>query len=67
MTQAEVEGAVRAALAGIEYEFEFIESVGGTMSPVDTPLYRAIEEFVPQIEAGRDAAPMVYPGFTDSH
>ena len=54
MTQADVEGAVREALAGLEYEFEFIERDGGTMSSPDTPLYAAIEEFLPEIEPGAD-------------
>jgi acetylornithine deacetylase/succinyl-diaminopimelate desuccinylase-like protein len=57
----------RAALAGIEFEFEFVEHVGGTLSPVDTPLYRALEGFAPEIEAGATLAPMVNAGFTDSH
>jgi acetylornithine deacetylase/succinyl-diaminopimelate desuccinylase-like protein len=67
MTQADVEAAVRGALAGLEYEFEFLEHDGGTMSPPDTPLFAAIEEFVPQIEAGATAAPVICSGFTDSH
>jgi acetylornithine deacetylase/succinyl-diaminopimelate desuccinylase-like protein len=67
MTQADVEGAVREALAGLEYEFEFIERDGGTMSSPDTPLYAAIEEFLPQIEPGATAAPVICSGFTDSH
>jgi acetylornithine deacetylase/succinyl-diaminopimelate desuccinylase-like protein len=67
MTPAEIEHAVRAALAGIEFELEFVENVGGTLSPPDTPLYRALEAFVPEIEAGASLAPMVNAGFTDSH
>ena len=67
MTQADVEAGVRGALAGLEYEFEFLEHDGGTMSPPDTPLFAAIEEFVPQIEAGATAAPVICSGFTDSH
>ena len=67
MTHAEIEGAVRAALAGIDFEFEFVENVGGTLSPVGTPLYRAFEEFAPQIEAGATLAPNANPGFTYSH
>ena len=55
------------ALAGIEFEFEFVENVGGTLSPPDTPLYRALEEFAPRSSPGRRCAPMVNPGFTDSH
>jgi acetylornithine deacetylase/succinyl-diaminopimelate desuccinylase-like protein len=67
MTQADVEGAVREALAGLEYEFEFIERDGGTMSSPDTPLYAAIDEFIPAIEPGASAAPVICSGFTDSH
>jgi acetylornithine deacetylase/succinyl-diaminopimelate desuccinylase-like protein len=67
MTQADVEAAVREALAGLEYEFEFIERDGGTMSPADTPLFEAIEAFLPEIEAGATAAPVICTGFTDSH
>jgi acetylornithine deacetylase/succinyl-diaminopimelate desuccinylase-like protein len=67
MTQADVEGSVREALAGLEYEFEFIERDGGTMSSPDTPLFAAIEEFLPEIESGATAAPVICSGFTDSH
>jgi acetylornithine deacetylase/succinyl-diaminopimelate desuccinylase-like protein len=67
MTQAEIETAVRETLAGLEYEFEFIERDGGTMSPPGTPLYTAIEEFLPEIEPGASAAPVICSGFTDSH
>ena len=58
---------MRAALAGLEYEFEFIERDGGSISPTDTPLYAAIEDFLPQIEPGTTAAPVIGSGFTDSH
>jgi acetylornithine deacetylase/succinyl-diaminopimelate desuccinylase-like protein len=67
MTTAEIERAVRSELAGIEFEFEFVENVGGTLSAPDTPLYRVLEEFAPEIEAGAALAPMVNAGFTDSH
>jgi acetylornithine deacetylase/succinyl-diaminopimelate desuccinylase-like protein len=67
MTQAEVEASVREALAGLEYDFEFIERDGGTMSSPDTPLFAAIEQFLPQIESGATAAPVICSGFTDSH
>ncbi|HEY3763560.1 MAG TPA: M20/M25/M40 family metallo-hydrolase [Gaiellales bacterium] len=67
MTQAGLEGAVREALAGLEYEFEFLERDGGTMSPPDTPLFAAIEQFIPAIEPGATAAPVICTGFTDSH
>ena len=67
MPVAEIEQAVRIALEGIEIEFEFIENVGGTLSPADTRLFRALEAFAPEIEAGATLAPIVNAGFTDSH
>jgi acetylornithine deacetylase/succinyl-diaminopimelate desuccinylase-like protein len=67
MTPAAIEQAVRAALAGIEFEFEFVENVGGTLSPGGTPLYQALESFLPEVEPGATLAPMVNSGFTDSH
>jgi acetylornithine deacetylase/succinyl-diaminopimelate desuccinylase-like protein len=67
MTTEEIEQAVRAELAGIDHEFELVENVGGTLSPQDTPLYRIIEDFAPEIEPGASLAPMVNAGFTDSH
>jgi acetylornithine deacetylase/succinyl-diaminopimelate desuccinylase-like protein len=67
MTTDEIEQAVRAELAGIEHEFELVENVGGTFSPPDTPLYRVLEDFAPEIEPGATLAPFVNSGFTDSH
>jgi acetylornithine deacetylase/succinyl-diaminopimelate desuccinylase-like protein len=67
MTQADMESAVREALAGLEYEFEFLERDGGTMSPPDGVLYAAIESFLPSVEPGATAAPVICSGFTDSH
>ena len=40
---------------------------GGTRSPLDTPLWRALEEFVAEAEPGAKAAPLACAGFTDSH
>jgi acetylornithine deacetylase/succinyl-diaminopimelate desuccinylase-like protein len=66
-TQAEVEGAVRARLGEDAYELEWIEGVGGTRSPLGTPLWKAVESFVRAEEPGAALAPVVLPGFTDSH
>ena len=66
-TQAEVEGAVRARLGEDAYELEWIEAVGGTRSPLGTPLWKAVESFVRAEEPGAALAPVVLPGFTDSH
>ncbi len=63
-----VEPVIRAVLGGdVEYELEWIEARGGTRSPLDTPLWRALEEFVAEAEPGARAAPLCCAGFTDSH
>ena len=66
-TQAQAESVIRGHLGEDGYELEWLEAHGGTRSPVRTPLWDAIAEFVPQIEAGARAAPILVPGFTDSH
>ena len=50
-----------------EYELEFLERWGGTRSPMETPLWRAIEGWVDGIEPGAKLAPVCCAGFTDSH
>jgi len=62
-----VEPLIRAALGDGSYELEFLEAVGGTRSPLDTPLWDALEQFTSEIEPGARLAPFACPGFTDSH
>jgi acetylornithine deacetylase/succinyl-diaminopimelate desuccinylase-like protein len=64
-----VEPVIRAVLGGdIDYELEWTEEArGGTRSPLDTPLWRALEEWVADVEPGARAAPLACVGFTDSH
>ncbi len=64
---ADVEPLIRAALGNGHYDLEFDEIVGGTRSPLDTPLWGALEEFTAEIEPGARLAPIACPGFTDSH
>jgi acetylornithine deacetylase/succinyl-diaminopimelate desuccinylase-like protein len=66
-TPADVEPLIRAALGDGSYDLEFGEHVGGTRSPIETPLWDAVEEFVSEIEPGARLAPIACPGFTDSH
>ena len=65
---AEMEALLRAGVPG-EWELEWIvaEHVGGTRSPLDTPLWNALEAWVGRIEPGARLAPVVCAGFTDSH
>jgi acetylornithine deacetylase/succinyl-diaminopimelate desuccinylase-like protein len=65
--RAEVEALIRTALGPEGYEIEWLESVGGTRSPLGTPLWSAIEAFVAAEDPGATLAPMLMPGFTDSH
>ncbi|HEY2309614.1 MAG TPA: M20/M25/M40 family metallo-hydrolase [Gaiellaceae bacterium] len=63
-----VEPMIRAVLGGdVDYELEWIEARGGTRSLLDTPLWRALEEWVAETEPGAKAAPLACVGFTDSH
>ena len=66
-TPSDVEPLIRAALGNGRYELEFDEAVGGTRSPLDTPLWDAMATFVEGIEHGATLAPIACPGFTDSH
>ena len=65
---AEMEALLRAALPG-DWELEWIEAelVGGTRSPMATPLWDALQGWVDRIEPGARLAPLVTAGFTDSH
>ena len=63
-----VEPMIRAVLGGdVDYDLEWIEARGGTRSPLDTPLWRALEEWVAEVEPAAAVAPLACVGFTDSH
>jgi acetylornithine deacetylase/succinyl-diaminopimelate desuccinylase-like protein len=67
-TPEEVDPIVRSILGDDGYfELETIERFGGTRSPLDTPLWRAISEWVEATERGARLAPLCCAGFTDSH
>ena len=66
-TLADVEPALRALLGADGYDLEWVEAVGGTRSPLATPLWDAIASFVAEEEPEARVAPVVSPGFTDSH
>ncbi|MGH3023079.1 MAG: M20/M25/M40 family metallo-hydrolase [Gaiellaceae bacterium] len=66
-TPADVEPALREHLGADGYELAWVEAVGGTRSPLETPLWDAIEAFVAAEDPAARVAPVVSPGFTDSH
>jgi acetylornithine deacetylase/succinyl-diaminopimelate desuccinylase-like protein len=66
-TPRTVEPTIRALLGDADYELEWLEAQGGTRSPLHTPLWDAVAGFVAELEPGAEPAPIVVPGFTDSH
>jgi acetylornithine deacetylase/succinyl-diaminopimelate desuccinylase-like protein len=65
--QDEAEQTLRSVLGEGDYDLEWTEGQGGTRSPLDTPLWEAIETFVAAEEPGARVAPDCLTGFTDSH
>jgi acetylornithine deacetylase/succinyl-diaminopimelate desuccinylase-like protein len=63
----EAERAVRSALGDGPYELEWRAVSGGTRSPVESPLWRAVQGFVDELEPGAELVPICLAGFTDSH
>jgi acetylornithine deacetylase/succinyl-diaminopimelate desuccinylase-like protein len=67
-TVEEAEAVLRSIVPeGIDYEYELMEHQGGTRSPLDTPLWEAVDSFVQETEPGARTVPLCVPGFTDSH
>jgi acetylornithine deacetylase/succinyl-diaminopimelate desuccinylase-like protein len=66
-TPADVEPMLRELLGDDSYELEWREAVGGTRSPLDSPLWDALAAFTSTIEPGAAMVPIACPGFTDSH
>jgi acetylornithine deacetylase/succinyl-diaminopimelate desuccinylase-like protein len=64
----EAEAVLRSLIPdGIDYEYEVVEAQGGTRSPLDTPLWEAVDSFVQEVEPGARTVPLCVAGFTDSH
>ncbi len=66
-TPEDVEPILRGVLGDGDYDLETIERFGGTRSPLDTPLWTAIESWVEAVEPGAALVPFCCAGFTDSH
>jgi acetylornithine deacetylase/succinyl-diaminopimelate desuccinylase-like protein len=67
MAPEDVDPLVRAAIGPGDYDLEWYERDGGTRSPMETPLWSALETWVGEIEPGGRLVPLVCAGFTDSH
>ena len=66
-TPAEQHAIVRSVLGDGDYELEELEAHGGTRSPIESPLWDAVADWVSDVEPGAKPAPMCVAGFTDSH
>jgi len=68
-TAADVERELRTALGdGVPYELELIgEPVGGSSSPLDTPLSRVCQGFLDEHDPGATLVPILLSGFCDMH
>jgi acetylornithine deacetylase/succinyl-diaminopimelate desuccinylase-like protein len=63
----DVDPILRELLGDGDYELETIERYGGTRSPLGTPLWQAIEQWVATTDPDARVAPLACAGFTDSH
>jgi acetylornithine deacetylase/succinyl-diaminopimelate desuccinylase-like protein len=67
------EGELRAELAAalgtdVPHEIEFLEPpIGGSVSPIDTPLFELCRRWVAENDPSAVLLPTVCAGFTDSH
>jgi acetylornithine deacetylase/succinyl-diaminopimelate desuccinylase-like protein len=66
-TSDETRRVIEQLLPGGDYEVEVFQEQGGTRSPLDSPLWRALERFVEESEPGARLLPDCTAGFTDSH
>jgi acetylornithine deacetylase/succinyl-diaminopimelate desuccinylase-like protein len=65
--EASVDRELREWLGDGDYELTWRDGQGGTRSPRETPLWRAVEEFIARAEPGATVLQTCVPGFTDSH
>jgi acetylornithine deacetylase/succinyl-diaminopimelate desuccinylase-like protein len=66
-TPAEQHAIVRSVLGDGDYELEALEAHGGTRSPIESPLWDAVADWVSDVEPDAKPAPICVAGFTDSH
>ena len=59
--------AIESLLGEGDYELEFSEAVVGNRSEFETPLTESIRGWLAHADSGADLAPIVMPGFSDSH
>jgi len=67
VTPEDIDGPLRRWLGPGDYELVWRNRQGGTRSPMSTPLWAVIEDFVERAEPGAAPVPLCVAGFTDSH
>jgi acetylornithine deacetylase/succinyl-diaminopimelate desuccinylase-like protein len=58
---------IESLLGEGEYELEFTEAVVGNRSPFESGLLDAVRGWLAESDPGAELAPIVMPGFSDSH
>jgi acetylornithine deacetylase/succinyl-diaminopimelate desuccinylase-like protein len=59
---------IEALGTGLPYELEFLDPlVGGSISPLDSPLYTVCQRFLARHDPDAVLLPIICTGFTDSH
>jgi acetylornithine deacetylase/succinyl-diaminopimelate desuccinylase-like protein len=66
MRREAVQARIEEVLGDAPYRLTFFEEVIGNSSPVDTPLYAALERWVQRNDPGARVVPSMLPAFTDS-
>ena len=68
-THEDLECELRAALGhDLPYELQFLEPpTGGSVAPIDTPLFDACRDFLAQHDPDAMLLPVISPGFSDAH
>jgi acetylornithine deacetylase/succinyl-diaminopimelate desuccinylase-like protein len=66
-TRAEAEAEIRRALGPGDYELEVEEPLGGSTSPLETPLHHAIRDFLGEHDPEARLIPALGYGFSDCH
>jgi acetylornithine deacetylase/succinyl-diaminopimelate desuccinylase-like protein len=66
-TAEELEAELREALGHGNYDLELVPPKGGSVSPLGTPLHRAVEDFLAARDPEARLVPSLGYGFSDCH
>ena len=66
MGEEEARAAIEEVIGSDGYRIEFLETVTGNRSAIETPLMEHVRDFLAREDPEATAAPVVLPGFSDS-